>query len=133
MFREKERGEWLIHEIVLGIGGWQELKAMGIEPEVCHLNEGHAAFVALARALQIYGRDGQALYLLPSRLTGLEMTSPPAPPVEAGFDRFNKDLIRKPAELRSGASGFRPARIWWSTSGSAMLVNSRSTRPKPRP
>ena len=31
---------------------------MGIEPEVCHLNEGHAAFVALARALQIYGRDG---------------------------------------------------------------------------
>lgn len=55
---------------------------MGIEPEVCHLNEGHAAFVALARALQIYGRDGPALCLLPSRLTGLEMTSPPTPLME---------------------------------------------------
>jgi alpha-glucan phosphorylase-like protein len=40
----------LMQEMLLGIGGWQLLTALGIEPEVCHLNEGHAAFVVLERA-----------------------------------------------------------------------------------
>jgi len=39
----------LQQEILLGIGGWRALKAMGIHPEVCHLNEGHAAFAVLDR------------------------------------------------------------------------------------
>ena len=37
-------------EIVLGIGGWRLLETLGIHPEVCHLNEGHAAFAVLERA-----------------------------------------------------------------------------------
>jgi starch phosphorylase len=37
-------------ELVLGIGGWRLLRALGIHPEVCHLNEGHAAFAVLERA-----------------------------------------------------------------------------------
>ena len=37
-------------EIVLGIGGWRLLEALDIQPEVCHLNEGHAAFAVLERA-----------------------------------------------------------------------------------
>src|SRR5690242_16816130 len=37
-------------ELVLGIGGWRLLRMLGLRPEVCHLNEGHAAFVVLARA-----------------------------------------------------------------------------------
>lgn len=37
-------------EIVLGIGGLRALKAMGIKPTVCHMNEGHSAFAALERA-----------------------------------------------------------------------------------
>jgi len=36
-------------EILLGIGGIRALKQLGIEPDVCHLNEGHAAFVVLER------------------------------------------------------------------------------------
>ena len=40
----------LKQEMVLGIGGWRLLKALGIHPEVCHLNEGHAAFAILERA-----------------------------------------------------------------------------------
>ena len=40
----------LRQEIVLGIGGWRLLRALGIRPEVCHLNEGHAAFAVLERA-----------------------------------------------------------------------------------
>src|SRR5580692_1289018 len=40
----------LKQELVLGIGGWQLLRALGLQPEVCHLNEGHAAFAVLERA-----------------------------------------------------------------------------------
>ena len=40
----------LQQEIVLGIGGWRMLDAMGIHPEVCHLNEGHAALAVIERA-----------------------------------------------------------------------------------
>jgi glycogen phosphorylase len=36
-------------EILLGIGGLRALKALGKEPSVCHLNEGHSAFLALER------------------------------------------------------------------------------------
>jgi len=37
-------------EAMLGIGGWRLLRALGLRPEVCHLNEGHAAFAVLERA-----------------------------------------------------------------------------------
>ena len=40
----------LEQELVLGIGGWHLLEALGIKPQVCHLNEGHAAFAILERA-----------------------------------------------------------------------------------
>ena len=39
----------LQQELVLGIGGWRMLRALSVQPEVCHLNEGHAAFVVLER------------------------------------------------------------------------------------
>jgi len=41
----------LQQEMVLGLAGWRLLYALGIRPEVSHLNEGHAAFVVLERAL----------------------------------------------------------------------------------
>ncbi len=40
----------LAQELVLGIGGWRLLRGLGINPEVCHLNEGHAAFAVVERA-----------------------------------------------------------------------------------
>ena len=36
-------------EILLGIGGYRALKALGLEPSVYHMNEGHSAFLALER------------------------------------------------------------------------------------
>ena len=44
-----DRDTRIQQEIVLGIGGVRALKALGIEPAVFHLNEGHAAFVVLQR------------------------------------------------------------------------------------
>ena len=40
----------LKQELVLGIGGWRLLRAMSVDAEVCHLNEGHAAFAVIERA-----------------------------------------------------------------------------------
>ncbi len=48
----------LMQELVLGIGGWRLLVALGIEPEVCHLNEGHAAFAVLERARSFMAVSG---------------------------------------------------------------------------
>ena len=50
-----------MQELVLGIGGWRLLAALGIEPEVCHLNEGHAAFAVLERARSFMQASGQPL------------------------------------------------------------------------
>jgi len=49
----------LKQELLLGIGGWRLLAALGIEPEVCHLNEGHAAFAVLERARSFMHENGQ--------------------------------------------------------------------------
>ena len=49
----------LKQEMLLGIGGWRLLSALGIKPDVCHLNEGHAAFAVLERA-RSFMREMQA-------------------------------------------------------------------------
>ena len=49
----------LKQEMLLGIGGWRLLRALGIQPEVCHLNEGHAAFAVLERARSFMEETGQ--------------------------------------------------------------------------
>src|SRR5665811_1113565 len=48
----------LKQELVLGIGGWRLLDALGIQPRVCHLNEGHAAFAILERAFSFMKNTG---------------------------------------------------------------------------
>ena len=49
----------LAQEMVLGIAGWRLLRALGIKPEVCHINEGHAALAVLERALSFMEDRGQ--------------------------------------------------------------------------
>ena len=49
----------LKQELLLGIGGWRLLRAIGVQPEVCHLNEGHAAFAVLERARNFMEDTGQ--------------------------------------------------------------------------
>ena len=49
----------LAQEILLGIGGWRLLRALGIQPDVCHLNEGHAALAVLERARFFMEETGQ--------------------------------------------------------------------------
>ena len=51
----------ICQEIVLGIGGLKALYAIGIEPTVCHMNEGHAAFMALERVRRLRSALGHDL------------------------------------------------------------------------
>jgi len=82
----------LRQEIVLGIGGWRLLDAMGIKPEVCHLNEGHAALVVLERARSFMLRKQQPFDVaLAATRAGNVFTT--HTPVEAGFDRFSPKLV----------------------------------------
>ncbi len=82
----------LQQEIALGIGGWRLLDAMGLEPSVCHLNEGHAGFAVLERARHFMARNHQSFEtaLCATRPGNLFTTHTP---VAAGFDRFETDLF----------------------------------------
>jgi starch phosphorylase len=81
-------------EMLLGIGGWRLLTALGIKPEVCHLNEGHAAFAVLERARCFMDETGQNFEAaLAVTRAGNLFTTHTA--VAAGFDRFAPALIEQ--------------------------------------
>src|SRR5579872_4526142 len=82
----------LKQELVLGIGGWRLLRALGLQPEVCHLNEGHAAFAVLERA-RSYMEDNNQPFDLALTITRAGNLFTTHTPVEAGFDRFPPDLM----------------------------------------
>ncbi len=82
----------LKQEMLLGIGGWRLLEALGIQPEVCHLNEGHAAFAVLERARSFMQASGVpfAIALTATRAGNLFTTHTA---VAAGFDRFPPEMM----------------------------------------
>ncbi|HVA76914.1 MAG TPA: alpha-glucan family phosphorylase [Candidatus Binataceae bacterium] len=84
----------LQQELVLGIGGWRLLRGLGMNPEVCHLNEGHAAFAVLERARSFMDEANQPfdVALAVTRAGNLFTTHTP---VSAGFDRFAPALMEK--------------------------------------
>ena len=84
----------LKQELLLGIGGWRLLGALGLQPEVCHLNEGHAAFAVLERARTFMPEAGQPFEVaLAATRAGNLFTTHTA--VAAGFDRFSPALIEQ--------------------------------------
>ncbi|MGC1361780.1 MAG: alpha-glucan family phosphorylase [Silvibacterium sp.] len=84
----------LEQEIVLGIGGWRLLREVGLQPEVCHLNEGHAAFAVLERA-RCYMEDHKKPFDLALNVTRAGNIFTTHTAVTAGFDRFDPELVRK--------------------------------------
>jgi len=84
----------LKQELLLGIGGWRLLGALGIQPEVCHLNEGHAAFAVLERARSFMQETAQPFEVaLTVTRAGNLFTTHTA--VAAGVDRFAPALIEQ--------------------------------------
>ena len=79
-------------EILLGIGGMRALKAMGLRPTVCHMNEGHSAFLVLEQ-IRLYMREGDLTFeeaLEAARSSNVFTTHTPVP---AGIDLFDPGLM----------------------------------------
>ncbi|MDP9463247.1 MAG: alpha-glucan family phosphorylase, partial [Actinomycetota bacterium] len=83
----------LRQEIVLGIGGVRALRALGLQPQVFHTNEGHAGFLSLERIRELVENGlsfTEAIEVV--RAGGVFTTHTPVP---AGIDRFPRDLMEK--------------------------------------
>jgi starch phosphorylase len=81
-------------EIVLGIGGVHALSAMGIQPDVFHMNEGHSAFLALERVRRLIAEhnitfDEARQYAAAGNVFTTHT------PVPAGIDRFPPEMIQR--------------------------------------
>ena len=84
----------LLQEMVLGIGGWAMLDKLAIEADVCHLNEGHAAFAVVERARQFAKKTGASFWeAWWATRAGNIFTTHTA--VAAGFDVFLPRLIEQ--------------------------------------
>ena len=81
-------------EIVLGIGGIHALSAMGITPTVCHMNEGHSAFLALERVRRLM-HDKGLTFVEAAEAAGAGNLFTTHTPVPAGFDLFPNELMHR--------------------------------------
>jgi len=88
-----DREHRIRQELILGIGGLRALRALDLDPEVVHLNEGHAGFVLL-ELLEDEMRAGstlaEAIVAVKARTVFTTHT-----PVPAGIDRFDRSLIEQ--------------------------------------
>jgi starch phosphorylase len=82
----------IAQEIVLGIGGVQALRALGIMPGIYHLNEGHAAFCLLEACRQEMKATGNDFYTVEKSVRDRSVFTTHTP-VPAGHDVFSADLI----------------------------------------
>jgi len=81
-------------ELVLGVGGVRALKALGILPNVVHMNEGHSAFAPLEVMRQRIQEDGLPFHIA-IRDTASRCVFTTHTPVPAGHDRFDASLIEE--------------------------------------
>ena len=97
-------------ELLLGIGGFQALVAMGCEPAVCHMNEGHAAVVNLARIAHLMKRLDVELPVAQEivRRTGVFSTHTP---VQAGNEAFEVGLLQPHLEALEDDLGLDPRAV----------------------
>jgi starch phosphorylase len=82
------------HELLLGVGGFRALRAMGITPSVLHLNEGHSGFAVLEAIRSRMIEEGLPFDHAVSHVAR-EVVFTTHTPVPAGHDRFNGALIEE--------------------------------------
>lgn len=120
-------GDWenrLKQELLLGVGGIRALRALGMNPQIYHCNEGHAAFIGLERLREYINNDNldfpEALEVV--RASSLFTTHTPVP---AGHDAFDEGLLRK-------YIGHYPQRLKvdWETMMSLGKINGQDVNEK---
>lgn len=110
-------------ELVLGIGGFRALQALGLEPTVYHINEGHSAFLTLERIRSLVKDEGlsfdEAREVVKASTVFTTHT-----PVPAGNEIFGIDMVKKYLEGLAGEMG-----IAWEEFA-ALGVNGHDTSDK---
>jgi starch phosphorylase len=81
-------------ELLLGVGGFRALKAMGIAPGVLHLNEGHSGF-AILEAIRTRMLEEGTTFAAAAPRVSREVVFTTHTPVPAGHDRFDAELIEE--------------------------------------
>jgi glycogen phosphorylase len=81
-------------EMILGIGGMRALRAVGINPTVCHMNEGHAAFLTVERMRQFL-LDSKTDYKTANKVLVAGNVFTTHTPVPAGFDLFQPPMLER--------------------------------------
>ena len=81
-------------EIILGIGGYRALQVLGKKPTVCHMNEGHAAFLSLERLRQFMAEHNCDLRTARKCVVAGNVFTTHTP-VPAGFDIFQRPMLEK--------------------------------------
>jgi starch phosphorylase len=84
----------LRQEMILGIGGMKALEAIGIRPAVCHMNEGHAAFLSIERIRQLMAEFG-CDYRTARQVAVAGNVFTTHTPVPAGFDLFQPEVLER--------------------------------------
>jgi starch phosphorylase len=91
-------------EIMLGIGGIHALEAVGLSPTVCHMNEGHSAFLAVERVGRVMREKGVP-FAVAAEANSAGNIFTTHTPVPAGNDAFAPDLVRRYLEPYRAALG----------------------------
>ena len=81
-------------EMILGIGGMRALQAVGLKPTVCHMNEGHAAFLSAERMRQFMELHNVDVRTARQALVAGNVFTTHTP-VPAGFDIFSAPLVER--------------------------------------
>src|SRR5271170_3268042 len=79
---------------MLGIGGTHALEAVGFSPTVCHMNEGHSAFLAVERIGRVM-REKHVPFAVAAEANSAGNIFTTHTPVPAGNDAFDPALVRK--------------------------------------
>jgi glycogen phosphorylase len=104
-----DREHRMRQELLLGVGGVRALQALGIEPSVYHVNEGHSAFLAIerARALVENGATTDEALAEVKRTTVFTTHTP----VPAGNEIFGDDLVIRYVGDLAGRAGISHERL----------------------
>jgi starch phosphorylase len=90
-----DRETRIVQEMMLGLGGVRLLRALGIEPHVFHLNEGHSAFLTLELARELTTGPERLSFDEAARRVRERCVFTTHTPVAAGNDEFEASLVER--------------------------------------
>ncbi|MBD3369567.1 alpha-glucan family phosphorylase [Candidatus Fermentibacteria bacterium] len=107
---DSDREVRLRQEFLLGFGGFKALLRMGFDPPVCHMNEGHAAFAALARISHLV-KDRGLDTRTAAEIVGRTSVFTTHTPVPAGNETFSSEVVGKHLKAMRDETGLDPSEV----------------------